>query len=244
MEQVRDLAVGERREIVLIPSDRARALERVTRRLGHDLRNPIGAILHFTEDLAADAGPGSPLAEDVGFIEMAVKEALGHLNELRSLVYREPADPSDVAVDEVAAAVVATAQSSAADGVTITLDAADELPTVRADRESIELVLRNVLANAVDAVQGAGTVAITVSKANGGVEILTTDDGRGMDLESINRSIEPFFTTASDSRSHGTGLSLAGGVVTGLEGRLAITSAPGDGTTVRVTLPVGTRRFE
>lgn len=233
--------VAELREIVLVPSDRVRSLERVTRRLGHDLRNPISAILHFTEDLSAGADPDGSLAEDVRFIELAVREALGHLGHVRDLVVRESVDPAEVDVGLLATTIVEGARDEAAPGVTIELEVSPGLPSVYADPDAVALVIANVLDNAVDAVDGEGRVTVRLDSAGDHVvEIVTTDDGRGMDVETIGRSIEPYFTTAADSRSHGVGLSLVGGVLTGHDGRLAITSAPGRGTTVRITFP-GTR---
>lgn len=227
-----------RREIVLIPSDRARALERLTRRLAHDLRNPISAIRHFTEDIGAAAEPGSDLAHDVRLIGLAVDEALGHLSALRALVIREPTDPVDVALTDIATRAVADARADAPDAIEIEIHTAADTPEVRADRDALALVVTSVLRNAIDALDGAGSVRVAVrADADGAAEIVTEDTGRGMQLEEIGRSIEPFYSTAPDAHGRGLGLSQAAAVINGLGGRLTIASTPGEGTRVRVVLP-------
>lgn len=227
-----------RREIVLVPSDRAAALERVTRRLVHDLRNPIAAILHFTEDIAAGAEPGSALAEDIGLIEQAVREALGHLNEMRALVYREPASRGEESAGEHARRVVEDLRAAAPDGVEVRIDVDDDVPPVRADAETIELLVGNVLRNAIEAVGGAGAIAVEVRRTGAGeAEVVTTDDGPGMDVATIGRSAEPFFTTAAQPHGRGVGLAFVAAALNGLGGRLSIASTPGAGTRVRVVLP-------
>ena len=86
------------------------------------------------------------------------------------------------------------------------------------------------------------TVDVTARESADAIEIRICDSGRGMEPEVAARSTEAFFTTHQPRRGRGLGLSAANGFARQCGGTLAITSAPGKGTTVSVTLPAAGQR--
>ncbi|CAH2602762.1 Histidine kinase [Rhodovastum atsumiense] len=126
------------------------------------------------------------------------------------------------------------------------------LPAVMADRGQLETVLVNLATNARDAMPGGGTLvfaATTELVAAGGphraglqpgryVRLAVTDSGTGMDRATLARAMEPFFTTKPQDQGTGLGLSMARGFAEQSGGSLAIDSAPGQGTTVTLWLPL------
>ena len=116
------------------------------------------------------------------------------------------------------------------------------LPTIITDGEHIRLVLVNLLTNARHALAargrtaGPGDLSITTTRlTDTRIAIEVSDRGTGIRAEDLPRIFDPYFTT----RRTGTGLGLAisRNIVEGLRGTIAISSRPGEGTTVRVELP-------
>jgi PAS domain S-box-containing protein len=133
-----------------------------------------------------------------------------------------------------------------------------ELP-VHVDSGQIDQVLVNLAANARDAMPGGGTLNVSTEAvlmdaafvgshgfgAPGKYALLSvSDSGTGMDEETRQRAFEPFFTTKEQGRGTGLGLSIVYGIVKQHAGYLDIRSAPGNGTSMDVYLPLTGLRSE
>jgi signal transduction histidine kinase len=107
------------------------------------------------------------------------------------------------------------------------------------DRPQLESALVNLGLNARDALATGGTVTIATRRSGPGeMELSVADDGCGMDETTRERAIDPFFTTKEVGQGTGLGLSQVVGTVEQMGGRVALESAPGTGTTVRLFLPL------
>ncbi|MBL8958440.1 MAG: hypothetical protein JNJ98_01195, partial [Gemmatimonadetes bacterium] len=103
----------------------------------------------------------------------------------------------------------------------------------------LEQVILNLALNARDAMSGAGTLSITLEadRPGGTCTVRVIDTGVGMDESTRARALDPFFTTKAPHEGTGLGLSTALQVVRSCGGELAISSHPGQGTTITITLP-------
>ena len=102
----------------------------------------------------------------------------------------------------------------------------------------LDQVLMNLLANAADAVEDGGKVAIRAYAADDEhLAIEIEDDGCGIAQEDLDRIFEPFFTTKEVGKGTGLGLAISYGVVARHGGTIAATSEPGQGTCFRIELP-------
>jgi two-component system sensor histidine kinase RegB len=90
----------------------------------------------------------------------------------------------------------------------------------------------------MDADPGGRPVEVTADCDAQRLRIVVKDSGRGMTREVLQRAGEPFFTTKEPGSGMGMGLFLARSVIERIDGQLEIQSAAGEGTTVRVTLPI------
>lgn len=140
-----------------------------------------------------------------------------------------------VDVARVVAQSVRLLTPSKPEGVTITVDAPPCDP-IRARAGEIEQAVVVLVDNALRAVGGAGTIAVRLSTAGDARVIEVEDDGPGMTEEVRARAVEPFFTTRAAGEGSGLGLAIAAGVAEHHRGSLAIDSAPGRGTRVRLTV--------
>src|SRR5262249_17800991 len=116
-------------------------------------------------------------------------------------------------------------------------------PTITTDAERLRIALVNMLLNARHAVaarEGADTASplITVrTEAHGGrVAIVITDRGVGIDPADLSRVFDPYFTTKRGGT--GLGLAIAKNIVEGLRGSITVASPPGQGTEIRIDLPL------
>lgn len=129
---------------------------------------------------------------------------------------------------------------------------APNLPGIKADSTQFHQILINLLTNAVHAYDAAGTVEISLDAvASTDVEkvsatqiapgeylrLRVTDRGCGMDLATLKRVFEPFFTTRPQGEGTGLGLSVVHGIIEAHRGAIDIVSEPGAGTSVSVYLP-------
>ncbi|MDX6523298.1 MAG: hypothetical protein QOI17_811 [Gaiellales bacterium] len=113
------------------------------------------------------------------------------------------------------------------------------LPKVTVHGSELNQVWTNLLANALDAVNGEGTIAITTRRTGNGVAVDIADDGTGIPDEVQSRIFDPFFTTKAVGEGTGLGLDIVHRIVTGRRGDITVRSRPGS-TTFTVLLPVET----
>ena len=142
--------------------------------------------------------------------------------------------------------------------ITVVVECGTGLAAVMADRGQLETALVNLATNARDAMPDGGTLTLAAAteevtaarlppiglKPGQYVRLAVTDTGAGMDRTTLERAMEPFFTTKPQDKGTGLGLPMAKGFAEQSGGGLAIESAPGQGTTVTIWLPVADVRTE
>jgi signal transduction histidine kinase len=232
----------ESRERVL-QAERVAAWREMARRLAHELKNPIFPIQLSIETLgrvAADDPRGERLPA-------AFREASGTiLEELRALrkiidefseFARMPAPrPAPIAVNEVVGQTLALYRPQAY-GVDVRAELAEGLPPVTGDRDLIARALGNLVGNALDAMAGSGRLVVRTSAAEGAVRVDVEDTGPGLGGEQRTRLFTPYYTTKKGGT--GLGLAIVQGIVSDHGGHVDVASAPGQGTTFSLFLPVG-----
>lgn len=251
MPEVRALRSAMRRAASELAEARRRALEaerlrvwgEMARRVAHEMKNsltPLRLAAHRLGPLRADGGePG----ESVEVIE----EEIARLEELAkqfSLLGRPPEGPrSPVDLRELWSGLMAT---DVPPGIETELSADPALPLVNAHYDALLRAFRNLLRNAVEALAGLdrpGRIEVRLALAGGGaegeelVEVVVSDNGRGLPEGVGDRIFEPDFTT----RSNGTGLGLAlvRQAVTAHGGTVFARQRPGGGAEFVVRLPAG-----
>ena len=113
-----------------------------------------------------------------------------------------------------------------------------ENKTLWMPEEAVAQAIRNLIHNGLDASGIDGRVRVESRLDQRNVEFIVTDQGQGMSDEILGRVGDPFFTTKEPGRGIGLGLYLTRNVVSQLGGSLNFRSAPGQGTSAIVTLPI------
>jgi len=112
-------------------------------------------------------------------------------------------------------------------------------PAVSADAELLKTVFLNLLLNAAHAMQGRGTIRVTMTAVGEGCRVAFADSGPGIPPEVLEKVFTPFFTTKS--RGTGLGLPTAKRIIEAHRGTIEIACPPGGGTTVHIDLPAQIR---
>ena len=113
-----------------------------------------------------------------------------------------------------------------------------DVPAVAGDQHELEQALANLVLNAVEAIEVDGTITIRTRAVGSLAQIEVADTGPGMTEEVRARCFEPFFTTKEDAGG-GLGLSSVHGIIERHGGTIGIESRLNEGTTFRISLPVG-----
>jgi signal transduction histidine kinase len=119
--------------------------------------------------------------------------------------------------------------------VDIRRDLAADLPLVQGDRDLLARALGNLVSNALDALDGAGTLTLRTARQPDGVRVDVEDTGPGLSEEQRTRLFTPYYTTKRGGT--GLGLAIVQGIVSDHGGRIEVTSAPGAGTAFTLFLP-------
>lgn len=117
----------------------------------------------------------------------------------------------------------------------------DDLPLISANAEQLIQVFLDLMLNAIDSMDGGGTLTITTGRnpaRDDEVMVSVSDTGMGIPRENIPKLFEPFFTTKAPGQGTGLGLSIAYSIVQHHNGRILVDSQPGAGATFRVMLPI------
>jgi PAS domain S-box-containing protein len=244
-----DAALRSARES-LIQSQKIDAIGQLTGGVAHDFNNLLMAIVGSLESLQrAELDPDRRKA----MLENAMRASqrgVALTQRMLAFARKQELVVAPVDLPHLVTGMRDLLHRSLGPQITLELAFASGLPPVVADVNQLELALLNLAVNARDAMGQSGNLFIDARehpldrKAFPDapelryVRLTVRDDGEGMDETTLQRATEPFFTTKGVGKGTGLGLSMVQGVVEQCGGRLRLASAPGQGTTVEIYLPV------
>jgi signal transduction histidine kinase len=218
----------------VLASQRLEVLGRLAAGVAHDFNNVLTIIDANTHILAAltDHPDAAGMMDDILLAAARGKELVSQLTSMARPCESQSSVDVSALTGEVERLLRRLADPS------IAIEVAVE-PGLRVDghRSQLFQALLNLCTNAVDAVEPGATIRLRASRHDGWVRVEVADDGRGMTAEARARIFEPFFTTRAESGGSGIGMAVVHDVVTGHGGTIDVTSEPGRGTSVRISLP-------
>jgi two-component system, cell cycle sensor histidine kinase DivJ len=222
--------------------------------MSHELRTPLNAIIGFSDMLRHESTlmldtdrrvEYAGLINDSGHHLLAVINGILDMSKIETDNFEitpEPFAPAQV----IAASCDLLALRATEAGVTLEKIPTGELPDMIADKRALSQILINLISNAIRFTDRGGRIAVGASVDAGHVTFLVEDNGVGISEQDLARVGEPYFQArASYDRRHGgtgLGLSIVKGLVRLHGGDLDITSRVGEGTRVRVRLPIDCER--
>ncbi|MCO5100171.1 MAG: PAS domain-containing protein [Burkholderiaceae bacterium] len=256
MEDVSDRKNAEadrdRLEQQLHQAQKLEAMGTLAGGIAHDFNNILAAILGYGEMAQKAAAEGTELRRHIDATISAGMRAKSLVARILAFSRSGIGEREPVHVQAVVTEVLEQIAASMPAGIRVErhLDAGDA--AVLGDTTQIHQVVMNLCANAVQAIGTDGTLSmrvdtiefdapqcVTTSELAAGayVRLVVADTGVGIPSRLLERIFDPFFTTRDIGVGTGLGLSLVHGIVTDLGGGIAVTSRPGEGTTMTVYLP-------
>lgn len=213
--------------------------------LGHDLKTPLNAILGYADMMRAGIrGPmPEPYADYPEIIHESGQDLLLLVEDIMDLAKadadRQRLEPEPVDLTASAQSVLRQLENQAErSGIKLKLKPAEEV-WAEADPRAVRQIWQNLVSNAIKYSERGGTVTLDAREEGNATVLSVADKGAGMSAEDVRRVLEPFAQGSNARGRQGTGLGLA--VVKSFAelhgGQVSITSKPGKGTTVDVTLP-------
>ncbi|HSG48478.1 MAG TPA: ATP-binding protein [Longimicrobiales bacterium] len=250
--QFRESMEEQRRmEERLRQSQKMEALGRLAGGVAHDFNNILTVINGNAEILVRALPEDSPERVEAQEIANAASRAASVTRQLLTFSRRDRPRPRPLDLAGLARTMEVMLGRLIGEDIRWEARIAPDPLNVTADAGHLEQVILNLVLNARDAVDTGGRVALTVrpgtgpapedtpgARAGSWALIEVTDDGAGMDPGTRARIFEPFFTTKPRGRGTGLGLSTVFGIVDQMGAVVEVATAPGEGSTFRVWIPV------
>jgi PAS domain S-box-containing protein len=251
---LQDLSDLKRAESRLQGAQRLEAVGRLAGGVAHEVNNMMTIVLGFSEFLLEAPDLGTEHRSDVEEIRRAAARAAAISQQLLVFSRRQAPLATVLDMNAVAGDTVQLLRTILPADIAVDMRLSAEAPWVRVDRTQLEQVLINLAFNARDAMAGGGRLEIRttiedlesddlqdrigISIPAGTYAVLSvSDNGRGMNQETVNRVFEPFFTTKDIGQGTGLGLSTVYGIVKQSEGYVTVRSTEGAGTTFSIFFP-------
>jgi signal transduction histidine kinase len=204
--------------------------------LAHEIRNPLAGIAGVIDIIGRDLPASSPARAMVKDVRLEINQINRILTDLLETARPHPPRMMRSNLNTtVEHAVMLARQQVLSHPIRIDLQQAPDLAEVEHDSDQIHQVVLNLLLNAVQAIDGPGTVIVQIGSQEECAVVTVTDTGRGMSEQQISQIFRPFYTTRSNGT--GLGLSLVRRIVDEHEGHIEVKSELGVGSTFEVQLP-------
>ncbi|UAK24828.1 PAS domain-containing hybrid sensor histidine kinase/response regulator [Sphingomonas nostoxanthinifaciens] len=239
----------ERVEATLRQMQRLEAVGQLTSGVAHDFNNLLTVILGNIEMITA-GNPDDRIRKRLGYMRLAAERGATLTAQLLAFSRRQRLEARPIDLNATVASMRDLIQSSMGGSVRLETKLAPSLWPALVDPTQIELIILNLAINARDAMEVGGTLTIETDNVTLGaperaeeppagdhIMIAVADSGTGMTPEVREKAFEPFFTTKEVGKGSGLGLAQVYGFLKQSGGGVAIETAPGIGTTVRVYLP-------
>jgi signal transduction histidine kinase len=222
----------------LIQSEKMAAMGTMASGIGHEINNPLYAILGRAEairdaqDIDRCRGYGKDIIEYAKHIGEIVKDLSGYVRP----GIRHDRELVDVN-EELTEAVSMVEQSMLGDAVKLR-QSLTPVPGIVAKSEEIRQVFFNVIRNGVQAVGEKGTLEIESRVDDGQVAVLIRDTGPGISKDDQRKIFDAFFTTKGPDEGEGLGLFIVQQIVKKYDGVITVDSGNGVGTVFSIRFPV------
>jgi PAS domain S-box-containing protein len=229
--------------------------------VAHEVNNMMTAVIGFGGFVLKGLPPDHPLRSDVNEMVKAANRAAGVTRQLLAFTRQQVLQASVLDLNTIVSNVSRMLGSLLGADIDLVTQLDPEAGRIRADPNQLEQVIVNLALNARHAMPSGGRLRLQTSNVvldsryaarhpgvvlehGPYVTLSVSDTGVGMDAVTQARAFEPFFTTKAVGEGTGLGLSMAYGIIKQSDGYIWLYSEPGQGTTVKVYLPMVTQPLD
>jgi len=242
----------ERLETQLAQTRKIEAVGRLAGGVAHDFNNMLGVILGHTELAQSGTEPDDPRYPHLHEIQKAALRSANLTRQLLAFARRQTIALKVLDLNETVEGMLKMLRRLIGEDIDLKWQPGANLWRVKVDPSQVDQVLANLCVNARDSITGIGKLTIETGNvafdeahcaehsdfmSGEYVLLAVSDDGCGMDKETLNKVFEPFFTTKGVGKGTGLGLATVYGIVKQNNGFINVYSEPGMGTTFRIYLP-------
>ncbi|CUW39744.1 putative Sensor protein, CheY-like domain [Magnetospirillum sp. XM-1] len=240
-------------QVHLIQSEKMASLGQLVAGIAHEINNPLSfalsnvfSIENWLATVMAEAAP-CLAADHVAKLDKARKRIADTgqgLERVRELVVKlrtfsrlDEGEFKTVDIKEAVESVLLFLRHKMSDRIEVRRNYTED-NMLACYAGQLNQVIMNVVANAVDAIEGKGAITVRTYRRDGMFAIAVADTGSGIPPEIQERIFDPFFTTKPVGQGTGLGLSISYGIIKSHDGRIEVSSDPGQGTEIRILIPV------
>lgn len=233
----------------------AQKMESIGRLAGgvaHDFNNMLGVIIGHTEMAIDEIDPSHPVYNDLQEILKAAYRSANLTRQLLAFARKQTISPRVLDLNETVGGMLNMLRRLIGEDIDLLWKPGLDIWPVKVDPTQIDQILANLCVNARDAIEDIGRVTIETAnvtfdeaycREHAGVVpgeyvmLAVSDDGCGMEKETLENLFEPFFTTKEFGKGTGLGLATVYGIVQQNQGFVNVYSEPDQGTTFKMYLP-------
>ena len=233
----------------------ARKMESVGRLAGgvaHDFNNMLGVILGHTELALLKMDEDNELVSDLNEIQKAAQRSVNITKQLLAFARKQTISPKKIDLNYTVESMFNMLRRLIGEDIDLVWQPASQLWPVKMDPSQIDQILVNLCVNARDSISGVGKLTIQTGKktfdeayckehpgfiTGDFVLLAVSDNGCGMDKDTLDNLFEPFFTTKDVGKGTGLGLATIYGIVNQNNGSINVYSEPNQGSTFKIYLP-------
>jgi signal transduction histidine kinase/CheY-like chemotaxis protein len=235
----------------LLQSQKLEAVGRLAGGVAHDFNNMLGVIIGHTDLAMLHTPDDDPLRKDLNQIRNAANRSADLTRQLLAYARKQIAKPKVVNLNSLVETMQQMLRRLISEDIDLLWIPGEDLWPVRIDPAQVDQIVANLVVNARDAVDSAGSITIQTrnisvqefdqidhpERVPGDYVLLTVrDTGMGMSPETLERIFEPFYTTKEQGKGTGLGLATVYGIVRQNEGFIDVESVSGQGSCFSVYL--------
>jgi len=205
----------------------------------HDLKNPLSGIHLLSDGLHRKIPPDSPLKKYSTEILLATQKLHDFVERTLDIARWSRVNLQTLDLAELVREAVRSVDQGQ---IPITLEIDDRIEVIQADYQMLLMAVKNLLTNAVEAVNGNGTVAVRIQRQDRQVIIEIQDTGCGISPRDLKTIFRPFFSMKK--QGHGLGLAMVRKAIMLHQGKITVESKEGTGSTFRIALPAEKSQVE
>jgi signal transduction histidine kinase/iron only hydrogenase large subunit-like protein len=231
----------------LVSTEKLASLGQLAAGIAHELNNPLGTILLYSGLIERKLGSSANVANDIDLVQKETQRCKRIVAGLLDFARQNRVHFATTRLNEFVAEVLEksfNAAELANKNIHVGFESTNPIDA-DIDRDQMTQVLVNLLQNGIEALGERGgkvTVSLSHLEERDRIRIAVRDDGCGIPPEDHDRVFQPFFTTKSIGRGTGLGLAITYGIVKMHHGSIWFESAPGNGATFFIELPISQAR--